>query len=271
MRPDVIDLHEFYDRPIGRVAIRHIARQLRLLWPNLRGLSVLGFGYAVPYLIPFVTEAERVLAFMPAGQGVNRWPDIGLSRTALSDEFDLPLADASIDRVLLVHELENCEQIMPSLRELWRILTPNGRILVVVPNRRGLWARFEHTPFGQGHPFTAMQLTRQLRENQFLPMQSAAALFWPPGEWGFLLRGADALEGLGLRLGLRFPGVLMIEACKQIYAATNERARQRLRRFAPTPVLPLRPAVRMASVNDPGAAGTALVAPEDYQGRQKKF
>ena len=48
--------------------------------------------------------------------------------------------------------------------EIWRVLSGNGRLLVIAPNRRGIWARFEHTPFGHGRPYTSSQLYRLLRD-----------------------------------------------------------------------------------------------------------
>ena len=58
---DVIDLRDFYGRPLGRVARGLIGRHIRVLWPNVKGLSVLGLGFATPYLGMFLGEAERVL------------------------------------------------------------------------------------------------------------------------------------------------------------------------------------------------------------------
>ncbi len=49
------------------------------------------------------------------------------------------------------------------------MLAPGGRLVIVVPNRRGVWARFEHTPFGTGRPFSRGQLTELLRETNFTP------------------------------------------------------------------------------------------------------
>lgn len=233
MRPDVVDLREFYQTPLGQIARRHVSRRIRLLWPNLAGQRVLGLGYATPYLRPFRDEAERVLALMPAQQGVLHWPPEGPCLTGLAEEVELPLPDYSMDRVLLVHGLEPCEPASAMLREIWRVLAPGGRLLVVVPNRRGLWARFDHTPFGHGRPYTRSQLSRLLRDNQFSPLQGATALFLPPSRYRFLLRAAGAFEKVGERWGPRFAGVLLIEAGKQIYAATPLRERPRRRRLVP--------------------------------------
>ena len=50
---------------------------------------------------------ERVLALMPAAQGALEWPQGGPSLTALVFDEQLPLADSSIDRMLMVHLLEH--------------------------------------------------------------------------------------------------------------------------------------------------------------------
>lgn len=233
MRPDVIDLREFYDSGLGQIARRQLRRRLRALWPDEAGLRLLGLGYATPYLRGFLGESERVLSFMPAVQGVLHWPPEGPCATALIDEAELPLPDYSIDRVLLVHGLENAENVSTLLREVWRVLAPGGRLLMVVPNRRGLWARFEHTPFGQGRPYSQPQISRLLRDNLFTPTQTTSALFVPPSPRRFILRAASALESLGQRWWPRFGGVLLVEASKQIYGLVPERRRRKSRRLVP--------------------------------------
>lgn len=198
MRPDVIDLTQFYASRLGQVARRIIRRRIRSLWPDVSGLRVLGLGYATPYLRVFTEESERALAAMPAQQGVVHWPasgGAGIKGSAgnlvtLAEETELPFPDSSVDRVLLIHDLENSEQAGPLLEEVWRVLTPPGRLMVVVPNRRGIWARFEHTPFGHGRPFSPPQLKRLLRDNDFSPGIAETALFMPPGAWPIFLRAA---------------------------------------------------------------------------------
>ena len=222
MRPDVIDLAHFYASHLGQVARRVIRRRIRLVWPDVTGLRVLGVGYTTPYMTSFREESERTIAVMPATQGVVHWPGDGPGLVTLSEERELPFPDESVDRVLLIHEIENTEQTGPLMSEIWRILTPPGRLLVVVPNRRGLWARFESTPFGQGRPWSPPQLTRLLRETNFSPDAVEPALFVPPGRWRVILRMAPFLERLGSRWGLGLAGVLIVEAGKQVYAITPQ-------------------------------------------------
>ena len=177
---DVVDLRAFYGDRLGRVARRLIAARLKSRWPSVAGDRVLGFGYATPYLRDLCREAERAIAFMPAAQGVVNWPPEGPNAVALVADDALPLPDASIDRVLVVHALEMAASAPDLLREIWRVLAPGGRVILVVPNRSGIWARVETTPFGYGRPFGRGQLTVLLREALFSPLGWTEALAAPP-------------------------------------------------------------------------------------------
>ncbi len=240
MYGDVIDLRDFYAGSLGRAARRVLRVRIRETWPDLRGMRVMGLGYAAPYLLPFREECERVIAVMPAGQGVVHWPAEGPGLVTLADDSELPLPDVSIDRVLLVHALERTEQLRPMLREVWRVMTDGGRLLAVVPNRRGIWARLDRTPFGQGHPYTAGQLSRLLRDNMFDPIRTRQALFVPPSRSRMVLASAPAWEKLGARWLPMISGVLMIEAGKRIYAPSEVPKLRRRRVYMPLP--PVTPA-----------------------------
>ncbi len=217
MYSDVVDLRQFYDAPLGHIAQRMVRRRLRDVWPDVHGQSVLGVGYPIPYLRGLLDEAERAVAIMPARQGVVRWPEGQRNLVALAEDVDLPFADMTFDRVMLVHALEVTESWGDLLRECWRVLAGGGRLLVIVPGRRGLWSRVDRTPFGHGHPYSAAQLQRLLRDHNFVPEQVARALYVPPFRSRMLIRGAAAWERLGRRWFPRFAGVVMIEASKQLY------------------------------------------------------
>jgi SAM-dependent methyltransferase len=116
------------------------------------------------------------------------------------------------------------------LRELWRVLAPKGRLLLVVPNRRGLWARLDTTPFGYGSPFSKSQLNRLLKKAMFSPETWEYALYMPPFNWRILFRWPLAWERLGLVLWPTFSGVIIVEATKQVYAAIPARETAKLRR-----------------------------------------
>ncbi len=234
---DVVDLRSFYATPLGRAARRAVGRLVRERWPSCPGFSILGLGYATPYLDEFRDEAVRVLAFMPAEQGVMHWPDQQSSASALVDVTMLPLPDGCMDRVLVIHALEVCEAPRELLAEVWRVLTPGGRMMLVAPNRRGLWARRETTPFGQGQPYSRGQLRELLREALFSPAHETEALYVPPFERPLFLGAAGAFERFGGRFALPGGGVHVIEATKQVYRLVGARKAQRRGRIQIAPAL----------------------------------
>jgi SAM-dependent methyltransferase len=236
-RMDVVDLRDFYSQQLGVVARRFIGRGIRARWQDTRALRVLGIGYATPYLGLFREEAERCLALMPATQGVIRWPSARAGLAALVEEDELPLTDSAVDRVLLVHALEMSADPIELLRETWRVLAAGGRLLVVVPNRRGVWARLDTTPFGHGRPYSRSQITQLLRDAWFTPTGWDEALYVPPISLSWFLRSAIAWERTGATLSAPFAGVHIVEATKQVYRAIP--ARREKRRLVPSlkPVL----------------------------------
>lgn len=238
MWTDVVDLNAFYRSKQGRIARQLLQSRIRGIWPSVSGLSVAGLGYATPYLKQFKDEAERVIAIMPANQGVTHWPRAEPGLVCLSEETQLPIGDLSVDRLLLVHSLENSERMRDALREAWRVLNGVGKMIIVAPARRGFWSRNERTPFGHGKPFSSAQLTKLLRDCQFEPGETQRALYMPPSQTKLLQQVAPAAERIGQKFFTRLGGVLIIEATKQIYAAS-----------------PARPVTKRRLIVVPGAVG----------------
>ena len=224
---DVVDLRAFYDTPLGGVARRLVTRLVSARWEDHAGLRILGLGYATPYIEGFREKAQRVLAFMPAAQGVVHWPLNGRSASALVDATMMPLPDSSMDRILVIHALETGEHPRDLLEEIWRILAPGGRVMIVVPSRTGLWARVDTTPFGHGHPYSRQQLHDLLHETQFLPIYWGEALYVPPFERASFLSSAPAFERIAGRFSLPGGGVHVAEATKQLYRPIMRRAVRR--------------------------------------------
>ena len=231
MALDVVDLRTFYATPLGGMTRRLVGRLVRERFASCCGFSVLGIGYPAPFLDGYREEAVRVMAFMPAEQGVVNWPSAGRSASALVDTTALPLPDSCIDRVLLIHSLEITEHPRDLLAEVWRVLTPGGRVVAVAPSRAGLWARVDATPFGQGQPYSRSQLRDLLRETLFSPTHWTEALYMPPIGRQLFLRSSPAFERIGAQLALPGAGVLVVEAEKQLYRPVLRR--QLSRRMAP--------------------------------------
>jgi SAM-dependent methyltransferase len=233
MYADIVDLRSFYGSLLGKLSERSIAMALASVWAPLGDERLAGLGYTLPWLDRFGRDAERTMAFMPAGQGAVNWPTRGPSATALVFDEELPLADSAIDRLLMVHALEHTENPRETLKEAWRVLAPGGRLVIVVPNRRGVWARVDSTPFGTGRPYSRSQLVALLRETNFTPGGFAEALFFPPSSRPALLKLYSFLERTGRRFLPVFSGVLVVEAQKRLYQGLPVAARSSRRVFAP--------------------------------------
>ena len=233
MHVDIVDLRQFYFSMLGRMTEQSIAMALSSLWARLPQERLVGIGYAVPFLDRFRADTERTFAFMPAGQGAVNWPVGEPSATALVFDEELPLPDASIDRVLMVHSLEFAENPRETLKEVWRVLAPGGRLVIVVPNRRGVWARMEHTPFGSGRPYSRGQLTALLRETNFTPGASAVGRVLPPAKNRAVGQQRRRFERRGRLRGAGGCGVIVVEAQKRLYQGLPVASRASRRVFSP--------------------------------------
>ncbi|MBL4646916.1 MAG: methyltransferase domain-containing protein [Rhizobiales bacterium] len=217
MQLDVVDLLEFYRSPLGKIAAPLLQARIASFWKNTEHDRVLGIGFPTPYLDVFTKNSERTIAFMPGRQGIFAWPRDTDRLAALVDEEALPLPDSSIDRLLMVHALEMMGDPHAALLEAWRVLAPGGKILIIVPSRRGLWARIDTSPFGYGRPFSRGQIQKLLRGAVFSPEKWDGALHFPPSNARLILKSANSWESLGRRFWPAFSGVLMVEATKQLY------------------------------------------------------
>ena len=232
MHLDVLDLRNFYYRTqLGRVAQRAIREQVVALWPDVKGQTVAGYGFAVPLLRPYLEQARRVIGLMPGPQGVMPWPAGGDNVSVLCEETAWPIDTGMVDRLVLLHGLETSDSATALLDECWRVLGPGGRALFIVPNRSGLWSRSDKTPFGYGRPYSMSQLDAQLRKHNFAAERQQSALFAPPSTQRFWLRTSPMWERFGLRVSsVVAGGVLMLEVSKQVHAPQRPGLAAKVRR-----------------------------------------
>lgn len=227
MQLDVTHLRDFYRTPLGQVVRRQLSVRIRSRWKKVDGLTIMGAGFAAPYLGSFRVEALRLGCLMPARQGALVWPQGERCHAVLVEEHHWPIPDNSVDRLLAVHCLEAAERVGPVLREMWRVLAPDGRLILIVPNRRGVWSRIDTTPFGQGLPFSRSQLEGQLTDALFTPVDWTEALYFPPLDRRLVLRMAPALERSLSKVSPGVAGVIVVEARKELMAPVGGGLRTR--------------------------------------------
>ncbi|MEM9332406.1 MAG: methyltransferase domain-containing protein [Pseudomonadota bacterium] len=233
MHMDVLELREFYASRLGDAVVSSVSMALSPLWGDANGEHLLGLGYAVPLVNRFGSDCENSICLMPAGQGALPWPSAHSPATLLSHDDEFPFRDSSFDRLLMVHFLEHAENANECLSEAWRVLTPGGKLIVVVPNRRGVWARFENTPFGTGKPYSRGQLNKVLKLNQFTPEAWSDALHFPPSGTEISMRMRNSIEGFGKRVWPVFAGAICVFATKRLFQGIPVKARARRRLAVP--------------------------------------
>ena len=231
--PDVIALKEFYTTPLGIVVCHNLRKIIKNFWGDDKDANVAGIGFAPPYLLPILGKTHGVFACMPAAQGVIHWPNNQNNLSLLLDEAELPFPDNSLQRILLIHALENSDNGIRMLEEIWRVLSPTGKLLVVAPNRSSIWAKSPYSPFAHGQPFSYWQLKQLFVEHSFTPLNSQYALFFPPSSRNLILRASSFIEKLGSLLFQSFGGVIIMEGEKQIYAPIISKSRKFVRNYIP--------------------------------------
>ena len=240
MYDDVIALRDFYKTPLGQHVAGQMHPHITRFWQADTSCCNVMVGYGIGWLPPLSRDDEmpaNLLSLMPARFGVIAWPGSEPSRSGLVDSHALPLPDVHIDRLLLAHALEFDPEPGRLIDECWRVLDGAGRLLVVVPNRRGLWARLEHIPFGHGRPYSSRQLCQLLETHGFMAKRVYRTVCLPPLHNRVMMRFATTIERLGQRWWPAFGGLLLVEAEKKLYAAAGNTSKLRRRRAGAAAVL----------------------------------
>ncbi len=231
MHLDVQDLRNFYYRSaLGRAAQKSLRGRMLEIWPEAKGQTVVGFGFAAPLLRPYLKDARRVITLMPGPQGVMPWPAGMANTSVLTEETLWPLETGHVDKLVIMHGLETSDRPSDLLEECWRVLGPGGRALFIVPNRAGLWARRDRTPFGYGRPYSSGQLDAQLRKHQFLPERHVGALYQFPSSQRVWMKSGSLFERVGRKMpSIIAGGAFMVEATKLVYPPKGRVERKRAR------------------------------------------
>lgn len=214
---------------MGQAVAHLVHARVTPLWSSPSVGPLYGLGFPLPYLAlaqaglnEDVSPDAGGFALMPAAQGVCHWPSVEQSATALVDEYHLPIADSSVERLIAVHMLEHCDRPANLFREIWRVLAPGGQVIVVTPNRRRTWSALDTTPFGHGQPYSRSQITALMRDQMLPPETWDTALMLPPFKWpgvAHMMRMSErSIHSLGKNLG----GALIVSARKQVYGSLLE-------------------------------------------------
>ncbi|MBE1236187.1 methyltransferase domain-containing protein [Phaeovibrio sulfidiphilus] len=191
-----------------------ITEVLQDFWGEARSCRVASVGLPLPVCGLTFGSACGELNLCPREMGLPSGMGGGPSRCASVEVDALPLPDRSIDRLVLFHVLEYADSPRDVLRECWRVLCDSGSLVVIVPNRLGLWATLSDSPYARGRPLTSTELERLVRASLFEPRRTRHFLYCPPR--GVPASCAPWVERIGLQFGGRFGGLMAVECHKEM-------------------------------------------------------
>ena len=151
----------------------------------------------------------------------------------------LPVASDSVDLVILMHHLSNTSEPHAILREAFRILIPEGKLVIIDFNPMSLWGLrylvqswLEHVPFN-GHYYTARRIDDWMRLLVFDQEKHYRVGYMPPIQKPSITRHLGWLEK-GTRNWLPVLGALnLLVYTKNISPLTPVRHRWVTRKILP--------------------------------------
>lgn len=158
----------------------------------LKGRSRLGLFYRKHLLYPRLSrELSRhvldigcgvgdFLAYRPGTTGVDINPQLvefctsrGLNARVMSPD-KLPFDDTSFDSMILDNVLEHIADPQQLLKEIWRVMRPNGQLVVGVPGLRGYASDPDHKIYYSEKDLTQLFISNgwDLRKSFATPVRS---------------------------------------------------------------------------------------------------
>lgn len=226
MRVDVRNISTFYESRLGAVTRARLLSAMKTAAAEAQASSADSLSGADHLLCAGAEAASFAAALNSPARAIHVLPpvlDAGEAARhpyAIVDTDRLPFAASLFDGALITHGLEFTGDAPEFVRELWRVLRPEACATFVVPNRLGIWAQSEATPFGFGQPYSHRQLTHLLEHVNFHPVSCHQALYFAPTHKALNLKLAPKLERWGRRLD-RGGGALIMTVRKRVHARSK--------------------------------------------------
>jgi SAM-dependent methyltransferase len=233
-------VNQWFQSPQGSAVLTAELEAVRPIVSRFFGYHILQIG---------CSEEHSLIAESPAGHKIIFSPSYRAGSThAVANNEELPLANDSIDAVVLHHALDFTENSHKLLREATRVLRPGGQMLIIGFNPAshwGFWKLFKRKTL---IPWRARFLSRR-RLTDWLKLLDLHidsvrfSLHFLPIKYSRCLKHAPRLERFGNRLRNPFGGAYIIVCLKQVVPLTPLLPRWRTLRARAT-VLPAAENVR---------------------------
>lgn len=228
-----ISLYDWYQSPLGQ----YLLEQLKI---KLEPLLSTSFGYYAVHMgcveeVSFLHQLCPVKHVFTMGQ-VEGQNDV------LIDNTSLPVASDSIDLVLLMHSFSSSRNPHAILREVNRVLIPDGKLIIIDFNpisfwgiRHGLQSWMDEAPWS-GHFYTSTRLRDWARLLGFDKLFYARCGYVLPLNYQSLIQRAHLFTKFSQRW-LSFSGALNILAFeKKLFPLTPVRKRWVQRQVLPAKI-----------------------------------
>ncbi|MBR7799279.1 class I SAM-dependent methyltransferase [Undibacterium fentianense] len=217
----IIDLGDWLLQPAGSYICAWEQAQFDLLTADIFGFHALQIG--LPQL-PALTASRMPHQWQTAHQVPLMNASLRQQVVLVHDFAELPFESQSIDLIILPHVLEFAEEPHQILREVDRILIPEGRVIISGLNRASLWGmrqmagRITRSAFlpKEGEFISAHRLKDWLKLLSMEVSQTRFGCYALPVENTQWLENSTLMENLGHRWWPRFGAVYMIEAIKRV-------------------------------------------------------
>ncbi len=205
-------LNEWQATPLGRYVLDWEQYRCDQVLGDVFGFNALQLGMAELDLL----RSNRMLLRMRCDDSQSA---LGVHTMALSHH--LPFANASLDLVVLPHILEFSDYPHQVLREVERVLVPEGQVLIIGFNPWSLWG-LKRSLGGKGFPWNGRYLgvpriKDWLTLLGFEIQGGRFGCYAPPLEKESRLQRCHWMELAGDRWWPIFGGVYMVQAIKRVH------------------------------------------------------
>ena len=212
------DLQAWSKSACGREILQEQKAQMDDLLKDL-------FGY---HLLELSSLSNTSMASeCPINHHFRLFPEVGNGVGALADPEQLPLADESLDLVILHHMLEYSSNPHQLLREANRVLIPRGHLLIVGFNPFSLQGvvkffaqYFSSNRCWRRHSLNRARLVDWLNLLDCEPVEVQRGFYRPPINQQKVLSLLEFWERTCRFLNLPFGGYYVLLACKQRLSVT---------------------------------------------------
>lgn len=221
---DITEIIKFYQSRTGQIVKDELAPLVQQK-NTYNGTPHLFIG--APFAL-IQNEAPENIYLMDRNIGATIFPSQNKNKVALIDLEQIPLDDQSISQITIVHCLEYASSPLKFMRELWRILAPEGTLRIISPNRRSIWSHLDMSPFGHGNPYSMSQLSTLAKESQFDIIKKERGLFTPPYQAWVPQLITQSQGYLIKNFAPKLSGIIVMDLKKRVYCKALPKDRKRL-------------------------------------------